>query len=177
VTDGAASGAIRWMRRQADHPAVGEALAGAGISESWARQICEWTDALPDDVRGDADVILLGAADGGADLNDLGALAEELRKRFARPDTDGDDGFAGRSLHLDTTFRGAGKLNGDLTPQCTAALQAVLDALGKRRGPEDLRTKGQRLHDALEDACRWFAGSFMYKADNLSISGVFGHTV
>jgi Domain of unknown function (DUF222)/HNH endonuclease len=157
TTRGAASGALRWMCRQAAHPAVGDALAAGDISESWARQICDWTDALPDDVRGDADVILLGAADGGADLADLGALAEELRKMHARPDT--DDGFADRSLYLDTTFQGAGKLNGDLTPQCTAALQAVLDALGKRRGPEDLRTKGQRLHDALEDACRRLVGS------------------
>jgi hypothetical protein len=86
-------------------------------------------------------------------------LAEELHKRFARPDTDGDDGFADRSLHLDTTFGGAGKLDGNLTPHCTAAMQAVLDALGKRRGPEDLRTKGQRLHDALDDACRRLIGS------------------
>jgi len=157
VTDGAASAALAWMKRLAAHRAVGEALADGQISESWARRICDWTDALPDDVRGDADVILLGAADGGADLAGLAALAEELRKRFARPDT--DDGFADRSLYLDTTFRGAGKLNGDLTPQCTAALQAVLDALGKRRGPEDLRTKGQRLHDALEEACRRLIGS------------------
>jgi len=159
VTDGAASGALGWMRRLAAHPAVGEALAAADISESWARRICDWTDALPENVRGDADVILLGAADGGAALADLGALAEELRKRFARPDTDGDDGFAERSLYLDATFRGAGKLNGDLTPSCTSALQAVVDVLGKRRGPEDLRTKGQRQHDALEEACRRLIGS------------------
>jgi hypothetical protein len=102
---------------------------------------------------------LLGAADGGADLDDLGALAEELQKRLARPDTDGDDGFAQRSVQMDTTFEGAGKLDGNLTPQCAAAVQAVLDALGKRRGPEDERTKGQRLHDALEDACRRLVGS------------------
>jgi hypothetical protein len=147
------------MRRLGDHPAVGEALAGGRISESWARKICDSTDALPEDVRGDADVILLGAADGGADLDDLGALAEELQKRFAGPDTDGNDDFAGRSVQLDTTFQGAGKLDGNLTPQCAAAVQAVLDALGKRRGPEDERTKGQRLHDALEDACRRLVGS------------------
>jgi hypothetical protein len=159
TTRGAASRAMAWMRRLAGHPAVGAALAGGDISQSWARQICEWTDTLPHDVRGDADVILLGAAGGGAELADLGALAEQLHKIHARPDTDRDDGFADRSVYLDTTFRGAGKLTGDLTPQCTAALQAVLDALGKRRGPEDLRTKGQRLHDALEDACRRLAGS------------------
>jgi Domain of unknown function (DUF222)/HNH endonuclease len=159
TTRGAAGLAMRWMRRLAGHPAVQDALAGGDISESWARQICDWTDALPGDARADADVILLGAADGGADLADLGALAEELRKRFARPDTDGDDGFAGRSVYLDATFRGAGKLNGDLTPSCTAALQAVVDVLGKRRGPEDLRTKGQRQHDALEEACRRLIGA------------------
>jgi len=153
VTGGAAHGALSWMKRLAAHPAIADALAAADISESWARQICDWTDTLPEHVRADADVILLGAADGGADLADLAAIAEELRKIHARPDTDGDDGFANRSLYLDTTFGGAGKLNGGLTPQCTAALQAVLDSLGKRRGPEDLRTKGQRQHDALEDAC------------------------
>src|SRR3984885_8623200 len=159
TTRGAAGRAVAWMRRLGDHPAVGEALAGGRISEAWARQISDWTDTLPGDVRGDADVILLGAADGGADLDDLGALAEELHKRFAGPDTDGNDDFAGRAVPLETTFAGAGKLDGNLTPQCVAAVQAVLDALGKRRGPEDERTKGQRLHDALEDACRRLIGS------------------
>ncbi len=159
VTGAAAAGALAWMRRLAAHRAVADALGGGEISGSWARQICDWSELLPGDVRGDADVILLTAAAGGADLADLGVLAEELRKACARPDTDGDDGFAGRSVRLDTTFRGAGKLDGNLTPPCATALQAVLDALGKRRGPEDLRTKGQRLHDALEDACRRLIGA------------------
>ena len=159
ITGGAAYGALGWMHRLAGHRAVGDALGAGEISESWARQICDWTDMLPEDVRADADVFLLGAAAGGAELRDLGKLAEEIRRQCARPDTDGDDGFAGRSLRLDTTFEGAGKLDGNLSPPCAAALQAVLDALGKRRGPEDERTKGQRLHDALEDACRRLAGS------------------
>jgi hypothetical protein len=47
VTGGAAAGAIGWMRRLRAHPAVADALAAAEISESWARQICEWSDALP----------------------------------------------------------------------------------------------------------------------------------
>jgi Domain of unknown function (DUF222)/HNH endonuclease len=159
VTRGAASGALIWMRRLAAHPAVADALAAGDLSESWARQICDWTDALPEEVRGDADTLLLGEAAGGAGLDDLGALAEALRRHCARPDTDGDDGFADRSLHLDTTFGGTGKLNGDLTPHCTAALQAVLESLGKRRGPEDLRTKDQRLHDALDEACQRLVAS------------------
>jgi hypothetical protein len=52
------------------------------------------------------------------------------------------------------TIGGAGRLRADLTPQCTAALQAVVDALDKPAGPEDLRSKWQRQHDALEEACR-----------------------
>jgi hypothetical protein len=159
VTSGAAGGALRWARRLAAHPSVGDALGSGEVSESWARQICDWTDPLSDEVRGDADVLLLGAAAGGAPLDDLGTMAEAIRRECGRPDVDGDDGFARRSLRLDATFEGAGKLDGNLTPQCTAALQAVLDALGKRRGPEDERTKGQRLHDALEDACRRLVGS------------------
>ena len=155
VTGSAASVALRWAKRRVAHPAVGDALAAGEVSESWAREICDWTDPLPEDVRGDADVFLLGAATGGMELRDLGKLAEAIQRECAQPDTDGDDeDFAGRSVRLDTTFDGAGKLDGNLTPQCAAAVQAVLDALGKRRGPEDERTKGQRLHDALEDACR-----------------------
>ncbi|HEY2674679.1 MAG TPA: hypothetical protein VGJ07_30465, partial [Rugosimonospora sp.] len=43
----------------------------------------------------------------------------------------------------------------DLTPQATAALQAILDALGKSPEPGDLCSKWQRQHDALEEACAW----------------------
>jgi hypothetical protein len=155
ITGGAAAGAIGWMRRLSAHPVVADALAAAGVSESWARQICDWTDTLPAEHRDDADQILLAAAAGGSELLDLSHLAEEIHKRTARPDKDdGDDGFDDRGLQLARTFRGAGKLRGDLSPQCAAALAAVLEALGKRAGPEDLRSKWQRDHDALEEACR-----------------------
>jgi hypothetical protein len=156
ITRGAASGAVGWMRRLAAHPAVREALAGGQISSSWAHQICAWTNLLPEDRRPDADRILLGAAAGGAGLADLSGLAEEMFRRSAPPDDDDDDdgGFGDRNVQLDVHFRGAGKLAGDLTPECTAALTAVLEALGKKAGPEDDRTKSQRDHDALEEACR-----------------------
>src|SRR5207245_2480266 len=128
------------------------------LSQSWARLLCDWTDLLPEDHRAGADAILLAAAAGGADLAGLAALAEEMRRRLAGPDRD-PDGFADRSLRLDTTLGGAGKLWGDLTPQCAAALRAVLDSLGKKAGQEDIRTVPQRQHDALEEACRRLAGS------------------
>jgi Domain of unknown function (DUF222)/HNH endonuclease len=155
VTRGAASGAVGWMRRLVAHPDVREALAGGQISSSWAHQICAWTTLLPEDRRRDADRILLGAAAGGAGLADLSGLAEEMFRRSAPPDDDDDDGgFGDRNVQLDVHFRGAGKLAGDLTPECTAALTAVLEALGKKAGPEDDRTKPQRDHDAIEEACR-----------------------
>jgi hypothetical protein len=65
-----------------------------------------------------------------------------------------DDGFDDRVVKLATTFRGAGVLNGDLTPECAAAIAMVLDALSAPAGAEDTRTHAQRYHDALEDAMR-----------------------
>jgi hypothetical protein len=92
---------------------------------------------------------------------DLVMLAQEMRERSAPPDADGpdggsedEDGFKDRRVWLDLHFKGAGKLNGDLTPECAAAFGAMLDALGKKAGPEDIRTDSQRHHDALEEACR-----------------------
>ncbi len=41
------------------------------MSVSWARQVTDWTDLLPVEARDDADVILLAAAAGGADLAGL----------------------------------------------------------------------------------------------------------
>jgi len=160
LTAGAAARAMGWARRLAAHVAVREALAAGGISVSFARCICDWSDLLPPECRADADVILLVAAAGGAELADLAALAQEMRARTARPDADGGGGgFAGRWVRLETTFGGAGRLEGDLTGPCAAALGAVLEALGKKAGPEDIRTRRQREHDALEEACRRLAGS------------------
>jgi hypothetical protein len=157
VTQAAAAGAVGWMRRLAAHPVIAQALAEGQMSASWARVVCGWSDRLPAGMRGDADQILVGAAAGGAELADLAGLAQQMyeRSRMGRPDTDGDDdGFADRRLVLDLTFGGAGRLAGDLTSGCAAAVSAVLEALGRPAGPEDARTVTQRRHDALEEACR-----------------------
>jgi hypothetical protein len=157
MTGAAASTAVGWMRRLSAHPRVGQALAAGEISPSWARQLCTWTDMLPADCRDDGDQILLAAAEGGADLAGLSGLAEEMYNRCAGPDRERDRAerdFQDRNVRLDLHFRGAGKLAGDLTPECAAALSAVLDSLAKKAGPEDDRTRPQRAHDALEEACR-----------------------
>jgi hypothetical protein len=154
VTKSAAAGTVGWARRLTAHPVVAGALAAGEISASWAGDLCGWSERLPEDMRPDADQILVSAADGGADLADLAGLAEEMYQR-TRPQHD-DDGerFDDRWLGLDVTFGGTGRLMGDLTAGATAAVSAVLVALGRKAGPEDTRTAAQRRHDALAEACR-----------------------
>jgi hypothetical protein len=160
VTRGASALAVSWSRRLGAHPAVRAALAARQVSVSWAQQICAWTDRLPEEVRGQADEILLAAAV-DADLTVVGQLAERIAALTVPPDTDDGKDFNDRSLALDLTLGGAGRLVADLTPECAAAVMAVLEALGKKAGPEDIRSLPQRQHDALEEACRRLAGSSM----------------
>ena len=153
MTGQAAAASVAWMRRLAAHPETAAALAAGEISPSWARQVCDWTQDLPGEVRADAEQVLLAAARGVADLGDLAGLAEEIHRRTAGPDSDGDDdGFAERSLRLDEYYQGNGQLAGNLSQRCTAALRAVLESLAGKTGPEDTRTLDQRRHDALEEA-------------------------
>ena len=139
---------------------IAAALAAGQISASWARQLCDWTGQLPEDLRPDADQILLAAALGGADLHDLAVLAREMIERArTTADADDDGGFGDRAVWLETTLGGAGRLQGDLTPECAASLAVILDALSRRGGPEDTRTAAQRRHDALQEACERLTGA------------------
>jgi hypothetical protein len=47
ITTGAAARAMGWARRLAAHVAVRDALAACGISVSFARCVCDWSDLLP----------------------------------------------------------------------------------------------------------------------------------
>jgi hypothetical protein len=158
VAKGAANGAVGWSRRLGRHAVIASAMAAGSVSESWARQIADWTDRLPQTERDSADQILLEAAAGGCPLEDLTVLAQAIYETWKaqHPDPNGgngdEDGFEDRYLRLGTTFGGAGKLNGDLTAHCAAALQAIFDSLGKHLGVDDLRTVEQRQHDALAEA-------------------------
>jgi hypothetical protein len=162
VSARAASGAMAWVRRLAAHPVVGEALAAGTVSASFARKICEWAGMLPEAFRDAGAQILLDAAAAGAGLDELAGLAEDMFSRCARPDSDSEAEerrFAGRFFRLTRLFQGHGRADGDLTPECLAALTEVLDTLGKKVNPEDDRTAGQRRHDALEEAMRLLLAS------------------
>ena len=174
ITRGAADGALAWMRRLDALPAVAVALAEEEITASWAREICGWTSRLPAELIQNADTILLAAAAQGAELADLANLAWEMIERSATPDAD-DGGFGDRAVWLETTLGGAGRLGGDLTPGCAAALSTVLDALGGQAGPEDTRSAPQRRHDALEEACQRLIGAGMLPGRDGQPLHVYAH--
>ena len=102
VTRGAAADHTGWVKRGAGHPVVMAALATRAISTSYAREICWWTDKLPEESRQAADEILLSAAASGLELADLAALAaglyekQTLRNSIPRatPRTRGPSGLA-----------------------------------------------------------------------------------
>src|SRR5437763_16026481 len=156
ITSGAAVGHTAWARRTRTHPRVIAALAAGQVSESVGRQLCLWTDKLPEDRRDTSDKFLLDAAAGGLGLEELAAMAAEMyeRARGDLPDEDPDGGFRDRGVKLATTFGGAGVLHGDLTRECAAIVGQVLDALGGKAGKEDVRSREERYHDALAEAMR-----------------------
>src|SRR6185437_3184326 len=159
----AASGAVGWHKRLARHARIAAVMAAGDITESCAKEIAGWTDRLPDGKRDEADEILLDAAAGGLSLEDLSVLARTIEETWQgqHPDPDDgpgqagdedDDGFGDRYLRLGTTLDGVGRLNGNLTAGCAAALQAIFGSLGKHLGPQDHRSIEQRQHDALAEA-------------------------
>jgi len=130
-------------------------LREQSVTKSVALQLAKWTAAIPEEFREKAEEILVTAARAGADLRALAAICAEIRSRTADPDPDDqNDKHLDRGVSLDTTIDGAGVVHGDLTPECAAMVQAVLDALGAPDGAGDLRTHPQRYHDALAEAMR-----------------------
>jgi hypothetical protein len=147
---------VRQMRQLNARPLLGTALAAGDITDSLAFTIADWTRRLPAEMRTETDRILLEAAAAGASMDDLSTIAACAIERWRqqRPDPDDpDDSFEDRSVKLGTTFGGAAVIRGDLTPECATAVRAVLEALGKKAGPEDDRTEQKRFHDALQLAC------------------------
>ena len=152
----AARAAVRQMRQLSQRPLLADALAAGDITDSLAFTIAGWTRKLPPELRTETDRILLDAAASGLSPDDLAVIAACAIEKWRQQQPDADDPQldpADRSLQLGVTFGGAAVLRGNLTPECSAAVRAVLEALGKRAGPEDDRTEPQRFHDALQLAC------------------------
>ena len=137
-----------------DHEPLLAGLRSKAVTKSMALQLAKWTREIPAEFRGQAEEILVAAARAGADLRALAQICAEIRSRTVPPDPDGNDPALDRALFLDTTLDGAGVIRGDLTPECAAMVQAVLDALSAPNGGGDLRTRAQRYHDALAEAMK-----------------------
>src|SRR6185437_58451 len=90
MTRGAAGGAVGWHKRLARHSRIAAVMAAGVITESWAREIADWTDKLPAEKRDEADQILLDAAAGGLSLEDLSVLARTIEETWKGQRTDPD---------------------------------------------------------------------------------------
>ena len=145
--------AIQALARE--HQPLLAGLREQAVTKSVALQLARWTGPIPAEFREQAEEILVAAARAGADLRTLAQICAEIRYRTAPPDPhDDNDKHLDRGLSLGTTFDGAGVIHGDLTPECAAMVQAVLDALSVPEGRGDLRTRPQRYHDALAEAMK-----------------------
>jgi hypothetical protein len=156
LTKKAARSQVRQMRRLGERPGLEAAMAGAVLSESQADEVADWTRDLPQDLRAATDEIIVRAAEAGAPLEDLAVIAAAAIEghRRQQPDAGEDESkFRDRHLRVGVTFGGAAVIRGDLTPECAAAVRAVIESLGKKRGPEDDRPEPQRFHDALQEGC------------------------
>ena len=134
-------------------PGGAAALAAGELSPSWARPSAPGP-ALP---AGAATTPTRPRWGGGGRRGPAGPGAAgggDARRALAGAADARDDGFDRPAGVAGADVRRPGTPEGDLTPACTAALSAVLEALGKRAGRRTLRAVGQRRHDALEEACR-----------------------
>src|SRR3982075_1978367 len=60
-----------------------------------------------------------------------------------------EENFTRRRLHISQMSDGMFAVDGLLDPVTGASLKTAVDALAKRKGPEDERTHSQRMHDGL----------------------------
>jgi Domain of unknown function (DUF222) len=162
MTGKGARAAVAEMRQLREHRDIAAALAAGKITRSLGLEAIDWTNRLPEELRGQTDQILLEAAAAGADADDLKMIATAAYEKWRaqQPDPDEDERrFRDRYVQLGITFGGAASLRGALTPECAAALRAVLETLGKKAGPDDTRTQGQRDHDAVQAGCELLLGA------------------
>src|SRR5258708_8839538 len=74
-----------------------------------------------------------------------------VAKHAADPDRffeEAEADYTRRRLHISPMPDGMYAVDGVVDPECGAAWKTALDALAKRRGPEDDRSHSQRVHDA-----------------------------
>src|SRR5271154_2581731 len=159
ITGAQAKAYKSWAGKIDQHAAIIEAMTtGRHMPASIAAKCCGWTKRIPEEFRAEADGILAAAFQAGAEERGLARIAAELIAKLAPADED-DGKFSDRSLHLEDTLDGAGILRGEMTPEATAALHAVLDVLSRKCGKDDKRTQSERMHDAMHQAMNRLLGA------------------
>jgi hypothetical protein len=142
-------------------PAVAAAQAAGSISPAHARVIVRAIEKLPPTVERDHGAAVETRLVADATRFDPSVLARIARRVGDLLDPDGtltDPTHHEQHRHATLTCNpdGSGLLRAHLTPAVLAQWQAVLDPLAAPRptdaGGPDLRSPGQRLHDALADA-------------------------
>src|SRR5882757_8724705 len=142
-------------------PAVAAAQADGTISPDHTRVIAKTVSELPSEVEFEHGAAVEARLVAEAQRFDPNVLATLARRVVALLNPDGvlaDDVEHDRRRHatLSGNRDGSGELRAHLTPTALAQWQAVLDPLAAPRpsdadGP-DVRSPGQRMHDALADA-------------------------
>jgi hypothetical protein len=146
------------------YPATAEALGQGEIAPEHAAAIADTVEAIPVADRAEhaqsVETTLLEHAR-VVDPRTVRLLGQRI---LAHLDPDGPSPAeerlqqAHRRVSLTRQADSVGLLDGQLTPTCQAIWEAVLTPLAARRAEDalgpDLRTPGQRLHDAFEQAGR-----------------------
>jgi hypothetical protein len=131
-------------------PKVAAALSSGEISYQSASALCHLRERLGDNAEFfDEEEMLTYARDYSVfDLRKLCRVAWHS----ANPDgffKEAEADFSRRYLHVSQMANGMHVVDGQLDPVNGAAFKTALDGLARRKGPEDDRTRSQRMVDAL----------------------------
>src|SRR5712691_5827409 len=129
---------------------VAAALGSGEISYQSASVLCHLREQLGDKKDLFDEEEMLGYAREFAVFS-LRKLCNVAR-HVADPDgffNEAEENYLRRRLHISQMSDGMYAVDGVLDPVTGASLKTAADALAKRKGPEDDRSRSQRMHDAL----------------------------
>ncbi len=131
-------------------PKVAAALGSGEISYQSASVLCHLREQLGDKRDLFDEDEMLGYA------RQFSVFHLRMLCRVARhaADPDGffneaEENYSRRRLHISLMSDGMHAIDGVLDPEVGSALRTALESLAKKRGPEDDRSRSQRMHDAL----------------------------
>src|SRR3989441_9980899 len=134
-------------------PKVAAALSSGEIGYQSASVLCHLRDQLGDKRDLFNEEEMLGFARQFSVFN-LRMICRVAR-HVADPDgffNEAEHDYSRRRLHISLMSDGMHAIDGVLDAECVAAVKSMSDALAKRRGPEDERTRPQRMAGALDEA-------------------------